>query len=167
MRFDEKIALVTGGASGIGKATVLAFARAGATVICADLNAAKGAELKKETAGTNLKVDFAAIDMSNSEIIRVSAAEVLKRYPRVDILVNGAGWGDIQPYLQNSPDFINRVIAINFAGPAHLTQVLLPPMIAANVVGISLVGWVLLMKLGDIRRKRRARTAIPHAAPAE
>ena len=110
----------------------MAFARAGATVICADLDAAKGAELKKETAGTNLKVDFAAIDMSNSETIRAAAAEVLKRYPRVDILVNGAGWGDIQPYLQNSPDFIDRVIAINFAGPAHLTQVLLPPMIAAN-----------------------------------
>ena len=47
MRFDEKIALVTGGASGIGKATVMAFARAGATVICADLDAAKGAELKE------------------------------------------------------------------------------------------------------------------------
>ena len=40
MRFDEKIALVTGGASGIGKATVMAFARAGATVICADLDVA-------------------------------------------------------------------------------------------------------------------------------
>jgi 2-hydroxycyclohexanecarboxyl-CoA dehydrogenase len=132
MRLDEKIALVTGGASGIGKATVMAFARAGATVICADIDAARGAELNKETAGTNLKIDFAAIDMSNPETIRVAAAEVLKRYPRVDILVNGAGWGDIQPYLQNSPDFINRVIAINLAGPAHLTQVLLPPMIAAN-----------------------------------
>lgn len=132
MRFDDKIALVTGGASGIGRATVMAFARAGATVICADLNAAKGAELKNETSRTNLKVDFAAIDMSNSETIRAAAAEVLKRYPRIDILVNGAGWGDIQPYLQNSPDFINRVIAINLSGPAHLTQALLPPMIAAN-----------------------------------
>jgi MtN3 and saliva related transmembrane protein len=42
-----------------------------------------------------------------------------------------------------------------------------PSLIAANVVGISLVGWVLLMKLGDIRRKRSASSAIPHAAPAE
>lgn len=132
MIFDEKTVLVTGGASGIGKATVMAFARAGATVICADLDAAKGAELKREAASTNFKVDFAAIDMSDSETIRVAAAEVLKRHPRIDILVNGAGWGDIQPYLQNTPDFINRVIAINLAGPVHLTQALLPPMIAAN-----------------------------------
>ncbi len=132
MKFDGKIVLVTGGASGIGKATVLAFARAGATVICADVNAAKSEELKKEVTGTNFNVDFAAIDMGDSDSIRAAAAEVLKKYPRIDILVNGAGWGDIQPYIQNSPDFINRVIAIDLAGPAHLTQALLPPMIAAN-----------------------------------
>jgi len=129
MTFDGKVALVTGGASGIGKATVMAFARAGATVICADVNAAAGEALKTEGNG---KIDFVAIDMAKSESIRNAAAEVLKKYPRVDILVNAAGWGDIQPYMQNAPDFIDRVIAINLAGPAHLTQALLPPMIAAN-----------------------------------
>ncbi len=132
MKFGGKIALITGGASGIGKATVLAFARTGATVICADVNAAKGEELKRDAAGANLKVDFAAIDMGKPGSIRATAADVLKKYPRVDVLVNGAGWGDTQPYLQNSPDFINRVIAINLTGPVHLTQVLLPPMIANN-----------------------------------
>src|SRR5450631_878220 len=132
MKFDGKIALVTGGASGIGKATVMAFAREGATVICADVNAAAGEALKKEAGGANLKVDFVAIDLADSSSIRAAAAEVLKRYPRVDILVNAAGWGDIQPYMQNTPEFINRVIAINLAGPAHLTQALLPPMIAAK-----------------------------------
>ena len=129
MMFDGKVALVTGGASGIGKATVMAFARQGATVICADVNATAGEALKKEGNG---KIDFVAIDMAKSESIRAGAAEVLKRYPRLDILVNAAGWGDIQPYMQNTPEFINRVIAINLAGPAHLTQALLPPMIAAN-----------------------------------
>ena len=132
MNFDGKVVLITGGASGIGKATVMAFARAGATVICADVNAAKGEELKKVAAGARLQVDFVAIDMANSNSIRASAAEVLKKFPRVDILVNGAGWGDTQPYMENTPDFISRVIAINLAGPAHLTQALLPPMIAAN-----------------------------------
>src|ERR1700693_4974613 len=132
MKFDGKIALVTGGASRIGKATGVALARQGATVICADVNAAAGEALKKEAGGANLKVDFVAIDLADSSSIRAAAAEVLKRYPRVDILVNAAGCGDIQPYMQNTPEFINRVIAINLAGPAHLTQALLPPMIAAN-----------------------------------
>ncbi|MFY9599362.1 MAG: SDR family NAD(P)-dependent oxidoreductase, partial [Pseudolabrys sp.] len=84
MKFDGKIVLVTGGASGIGKATVLAFARAGATVICADVNATKSDELKKEVTGTNFNVDFVAIDMGNSDSIRAAAAEVLKKYPRID-----------------------------------------------------------------------------------
>ena len=140
MSFDGKTVLVTGGASGIGKATVMAFARQGAMVICADLNVAAGETLKKEAADSNFKVDFVAIDMGNSDSIRAAAAEVLKKYPRIDILVNGAGWGDIQPYIQNTPDFINKVIAINLAGPVHLTQALLPPMIAANggkIVNIS------------------------------
>ncbi len=132
MTFDGKVVLVTGGASGIGKATVTAFAGAGAAVVCADVNVAKGEELRREAADTNLKVDFFAIDMSDSDSIRAAAAEVLKKYSRVDILVNGAGWGDIQPYIENSADFINRVIAINFTGPTHLTQALLPPMIAAR-----------------------------------
>lgn len=132
MKFDGKVVLVTGGASGIGKATVLAFAREGATVICADLNATAGEALKKEAAAANRKVDFVGIDMGNSDSIRAAAAEVLKKYPRVDVLVNAAGWGDIQPYMQNTPEFINKVIAINLAGPAHLAQALLPPMIAAN-----------------------------------
>lgn len=132
MRFDGKTALVTGGASGIGRATVMAFAGAGATAICADVDVAKGEELRREAAAANLKVDFVPIDMSNSDSIRTAAVEVLKRYPCVDILVNAAGWGDIQPYMQNTPAFIDRVIAINLTGPAHLTQALLPPMIAAN-----------------------------------
>lgn len=132
MNFDGKVVLVTGGASGIGKATVMAFARAGATTICADVNAARGEELKREATAASLRVDFVAVDMANFDSVRAGAVEVLKRHPRVDILVNGAGWGDIQPYLENTPDFINRVIAINLAGPAHLTQALLPPMIAAN-----------------------------------
>ena len=132
MRFDNKTVLITGGASGIGKATVMEFARCGATVICADVNAEKGAELKKEAADAKLTVDFAAVDLADANSIRRCAADVLKRYPRIDILVNAAGWGDIQPYMENTPEFINRVIAINLGGPAHLTQALLPPMIAAN-----------------------------------
>src|ERR1700690_2116251 len=113
MKFDGKIALVTGGASGIGKATVMAFAREGATVICADVNAAAGEALKKEAGGANLKVDFVAIDLADSSSIRAAAAEGLKRYPRVDILVNASGWGDIQPYRLNTPAFFTRVIAIH------------------------------------------------------
>jgi 2-hydroxycyclohexanecarboxyl-CoA dehydrogenase len=132
MKLDGKTALVTGGASGIGKATVMELARCGATVICADVNVEKGAEAAKEAAKINYVVEFAAIDLGDSGSIRRCAGELLKRHPRVDILVNAAGWNDIQPFVENPPDYMDRVIAINLGGTLHLTQALLPSMIAAG-----------------------------------
>jgi 2-hydroxycyclohexanecarboxyl-CoA dehydrogenase len=140
MRFDGKTALVTGGASGIGKATVIEFARCGATVICADVNAEKGVELEREAAATNFAVEFAAIDLADSDSVRRCAAAVAERHPRIDILVNAAGWNDIEPFVENSPDYMDRVIAINLGGTLHLTQALLPGMIAAGkgkIVNVS------------------------------
>jgi 2-hydroxycyclohexanecarboxyl-CoA dehydrogenase len=140
MRLDEKVALVTGGGSGIGRATVMEFARSGATVICADVNAEKGAELEAEARKTNYKVEFMPIDLADSAAIRRSAGEVLAKYPRIDILVNAAGWNDIQPFIDNPPDYMDRVVAINLGGTLHLTQALLPSMIAAGkgkIVNVS------------------------------
>jgi 2-hydroxycyclohexanecarboxyl-CoA dehydrogenase len=140
MRLDGQTALVTGGASGIGKATVMELARNGAKVICADVNAEKGAELKREAAASNFHVEVVAIDLADSGSVRRCAAELLQRHPRIDILVNAAGWNDIQPFLQNAPDYMDRVIAINLGGLIHLTQALLPAMIAAGkgkIVNVS------------------------------
>jgi len=132
VRFDGKTALVTGGASGIGKATVTEFARCGATVICADVNAEKGAELERKAAATNFAVEFVAVDLADSGSVRRCAAAVAERHPRIDILVNAAGWNDIEPFVENAPDYMDRVIAINLGGTLHLTQALLPGMIAAG-----------------------------------
>lgn len=132
MKLDGQTALVTGGASGIGRATVLTLARSGATVVCADIDEARGAELAREAADAGLRVEAVRIDLADPKSTRRCAAEVLGRHSRIDVLVNGAGWGDIQPYIENAPDYMDRLIAINLGGPVHLTQALLPPMIAAN-----------------------------------
>lgn len=140
MRLDGKTALITGGASGIGRATVLEFARSGARVICADINEARAAEVTKEAADANLAVSAVAVDLADPKSTRRCAADVIARYGRVDLLVNAAGWNDIQPFTDNAPDYMDRVIAINLGGPVHLTQALLPPMIEAKkgkIVNIS------------------------------
>jgi 2-hydroxycyclohexanecarboxyl-CoA dehydrogenase len=140
MELDGKTALVTGGASGIGKATVMELARRGATVICADVNTEAGAALQREAAASNFAVEFAAIDLADARSVRSCAAEVLKRHPRIDVLVNAAGWNDIQPFMENPPDYVDRVIAINLGGMLHLTQALLPAIIAAGkgkIVNVS------------------------------
>ena len=140
MELDGKTALVTGGASGIGRATVLAFARAGARVICADINEKAGAELAKEATAQKLLVEAVGLDLSKPDSTRACAAAVLAKHGRVDILVNAAGWNDIQNFMDNQPDYIDRVLAINLGGTIHLTQALLPGMIAANkgkIVNVS------------------------------
>src|SRR3974390_1449788 len=132
MQLDGQTALVTGGASGIGKATVLALARAGAVVICADLSEERAAALLGEARTAGLQVEAVAKDLGDPQSTRRGAAGVLERHARIDVLVNAAGWGDIQPYMQIPPEYMERIIAINLAGPVHLTQALLAPMIAAG-----------------------------------
>ena len=133
MKLSDKVAIVTGGASGIGKATVMELARCAAIVICADVDERKGAEVEKEAKQTNFAVEFVAINLADQVSIRSSAAAMLAKHPRIDILVNAGGLDGIQPFHSTiRPDYMDRVIAVNLGGPVHLTQALLPPMIAAG-----------------------------------
>ena len=122
MRLDGKTALITGGVSGIGKATALEFARQGAKVIVADINAAGGAAIEAEAERAGLSIEYVALDLADQASVDACAAAVLQRHGRVDILVNAAS------------DFIDRVLAINIRGPIGLTQKLVPAM-AANHYG--------------------------------
>src|SRR6516225_10608744 len=140
MKLDGKTALITGGASGIGRAIVLSFARHGARVICADINQEKAAEVTKEAESGNYAIESVAVDLADPKSARRCAEEVISRYARVDLLVNAAGWGDAQNFMDNGSDYMERVIAINLGGLIHLTQALLPPMIEARsgkIVNIS------------------------------
>jgi 2-hydroxycyclohexanecarboxyl-CoA dehydrogenase len=133
MRLDNKVALVTGGASGIGKATVFALARAGARVFCADVNEAGGAAAVAEAEGARLKVEYLKVDVTDSASIDACASAALDRAGgRVDVLINAAGWGRPQPFIENPPDFWDRVIALNLMGPIRLTRQLLQPMYDAR-----------------------------------
>jgi len=140
MKLDGKTALITGGASGIGRAIVLLFARQGARVICADVNQSKAAEVAKEAKDAGLSVEPVAVDLADPKSARRCAADVIARHARVDVLVNAAGWNDLQAFMENAPDYMDRVIAVNLGGTVHLTQALLPPMIEAKkgkIVNIS------------------------------
>jgi len=140
MKLDGKTALITGGASGIGRAIVLSFARQGARVICADINQEKAAAVAREATSGNYAIESVAVDLADPKSARRCAEEVISRYGRVDLLVNAAGWGDAQNFIDNGSDYMDRIIAINLGGPMHFTQALLPPMIEARkgkIVNIS------------------------------
>jgi 2-hydroxycyclohexanecarboxyl-CoA dehydrogenase len=134
MRLDGKTALITGGVSGIGKATAFEFARQGAKVIVADINAEGGSAAEAEGKAAGLSIEYLPLDLANLESVDACAAAALDRHERVDILVNAAGWDRIQPFLENTSEFMDRVLAINLRGPISLTQKLIPAM-AANGYG--------------------------------
>jgi len=132
MRLDGKTALITGGASGIGRAIVLSFARQGARVICADIDQVKALDVAKEANDAGFTIEPVAIDLADPKSTRGCAADVIARHARVDLLVNAAGWNDLQAFMENKPDYMDRIIAVNLGGLVHLTQALLPPMIEAK-----------------------------------
>jgi 2-hydroxycyclohexanecarboxyl-CoA dehydrogenase len=132
MNLAGKVALITGSASGIGKATVLEFARAGAQVVGADIDAERGMAAAREAQAEGLAAAFVSIDLASSDSIRACAAQVLERRPRLDILVNAAGYSVVEAFASNQPRYIEQVVAINLIGTLHLTQAVLPAMIAAG-----------------------------------
>lgn len=129
MRLDGKIALVTGGASGIGNATCKTLAEAGATVIVADLNAEAGAAAAGALGGG---ASFEKLDVTDRAACFALAERLKARHGRLDILVNAAGWDVFQPFLDNPPEFWDKVVAINYMGPVQLTRALLPLLIEAG-----------------------------------
>ena len=140
MRLDSKTAVVTGGASGIGKATAFELARAGARVIIADVNEEGSAAAQREAEGMGLKVECLKLDLTDPQSIDRFAAQALERCGRVDVLANVAGWGKVQPFVENTPEFWERVLAVNLTGPVRLTQKLLPKMMearAGKIVNVS------------------------------
>jgi 2-hydroxycyclohexanecarboxyl-CoA dehydrogenase len=140
MEMQGQTVIVTGGASGIGRATALLLAREGAKVLVGDVDEPGGRAVAAEAAAERLAVEYLPLDLTDSPSIEVFATAVHQKAERVDGLVNGAGWDQIQPFLENPPEMWDRIVAINLMGAVRLTRAVLPPMVAARagkIVNIS------------------------------
>jgi NAD(P)-dependent dehydrogenase (short-subunit alcohol dehydrogenase family) len=116
-RFDGKVAFVTGATSGIGRATALAFAREGASVVVADIAAdgvAENARLIEQAGGQALAV---TCDVSRSEDVRAALDAAVERFGRLDIAFNNAGIEQaIKPAHEVTDDEWDRLVAVNLRG---------------------------------------------------
>ena len=140
MEMRDRTVVVTGGASGIGKATAFLLAREGARVIIGDVDEAGGRAAAAEAAAEGLAIEYLPLDLMDRPSIDRFAAAAHQRAEPMDGLVNAAGWDQIQPFLENPPEMWDRVIAINLMGAIRLTRGILPPMVAAQkgkIVNIS------------------------------
>src|SRR5215831_15893908 len=103
MDMQERTVIVTGGASGIGRATALLLAREGARVLIGDLDQVGGRAVAKEGAAEQLAIDYLPLDLTDKPGIDDFVAAAHQLLARIDGLVNGAGWDQIQPFLENPP----------------------------------------------------------------
>ncbi|HEX3411290.1 MAG TPA: SDR family NAD(P)-dependent oxidoreductase [Stellaceae bacterium] len=140
MEMQGRSVIVTGGASGIGKATALLLAREGARVLVGDIDEAGGQAVAAEALVEGMRVEYLPLDLTDPSSIAGFAAAVNQRTECVDGLVNGAGWDQIQPFLENPPEMWDRIVAVNLMGAVRLTRAVLSPMVAARagkIVNIS------------------------------
>lgn len=138
--FSGRSFVVTGGASGIGRATAMLLAREGAKVFIGDIDQEGGCRAAEEAAGNGLSIAFLPLDLTSNLSIDGFVAALNSEVEPIDGLVNGAGWDAIQPFLENPPEMWDRVIAINLMGAIRLTRGVLPAMICARhgkIVNIS------------------------------
>ncbi len=140
MRLDDQTAIVTGAASGIGRACAQALAAAGANVVLGDIAVEQGQAAAREIADGGGRAEFVRLDVGADASVASFAETVLARHGQVDVVANVAGWGRIQPFLENDWEFIDRVVGVNFLGPIRVIRAFLPGMMerkTGKIVNVS------------------------------
>ena len=136
MRLEGKRAVVTGAASGIGRATAQALAAAGARVFVADVDEAGGEQTCGAVRQTGGEADFVLLDVTEDASIAALADAVLGRGAAPDVVVNAAGWDRVEPFVDNSVEFMERVVRLNLLGTVKVAKAFLPAMIDAGAGAI-------------------------------
>src|SRR5258708_40255201 len=127
MRLADKVAIVTGAASGMGAATALLFAREGATVVVADLLAAEGAQVAARITQANGAARFEALDVTNETDWERAVAATRAAYGRIDVLINNAGISGSDPDLLSKAVW-DKVKTINATGSILGMRTVIPPL---------------------------------------
>lgn len=140
-RFQDKVVVVTGAASNIGRAIALAFAREGAKVAILDLDVDEGENTARQAracAGHHAKAYRA--DITRNEMVLPAIEQVLEDFGAINILVNNAGWTRRSRFLELDLADCQRIVDINLTGTINMTRAVLPHMVARREGVIVNVG---------------------------
>ena len=127
-RLADKVAVITGGADGIGKATALRFSTEGATAVIWDMNEEKGTKLCEEIRSEGGKADFYKVNVADYQQVESTTAEVLAKFGKIDILINNAGITRDASLKKMTPELWQQVIDVNLSGVFYCTKAISPFM---------------------------------------
>ncbi len=139
-RLQDKVALVTGGGRGIGRAISLRLADEGAKVAIADILAEEASQVVAEITQNGGHAIVVTTDVTSLEQVRACVQHVTDTWGQVDVLVNNAGWDKLEPFADSKPETWDKVMAINLRGPISFCHAVIPQMIArksGKIISIS------------------------------
>ncbi len=149
MKLKDKIALITGGGRGIGRAVALEFAREGAQVAVLARTAGQVESVASEIESEcGVQAMSAECDVSVKESVEHAFSSVIERFGRVDILVNNAGIAESAPLVKTSDEMWERIINVNLNGTFYCTRAALPSMLEH--------GWGRIINVASIAGKTGA-----------
>lgn len=127
---STRVAVVTGAASGIGRAVALGLAATDVTVVAADLD---GAQLEATAAAAaDAAVHPRVVDVADPDAVSAFADSVCAELGPATVVVNAAGWDRTAPFIEATTEFARRVVDVNYLGQVWVCRAFLPPMIAAG-----------------------------------
>ncbi len=131
MRLKDKVAIITGGARGIGKATAEIFTKEGATVIIWDM-LDEGEKTAADLRLAGFNAEFQKISVTDVPALEAAAQSIVDKYGKIDIIINNAGITRDKSFLKMSHDEWQQVIDVNLTGVFNCTKAVAPHMVMRN-----------------------------------
>ena len=132
MRFKNRVVVITGGASGIGKAAVEKFAREGAAVAIWDVNEVQGKELELILLNEGFIARFIKVNTAKLEEVETAAKEIIRQFGKVDVLINNAGITRDASLQKMTSEQWQQVLDVNLTGVFNCCKAVSPNMIQNN-----------------------------------
>ncbi len=152
MRLRDKIAIITGAGSGIGRATAIFFAKEGAKIVVADWSEEGGKETLKEIENQGGECIFIKTDVSKKEDVEEVKNECLEKFGRIDVLVNNAGIVKFAPFHETPEEDWDKIIDVNLKSVFLCSKAVIPEMLKqgkGKIINVaSIAGFVGFDKIG-------------------